>query len=226
MEKPVAPRRTYGRRSKPLTLGRKAAMGRLAEYEIQLEGMAAGTLDPNIFFPSGLAGKNKTVHLEIGCGTGEHVAAIAAANPDDLFLAAEPYTTGVASLLKTVQENHLQNVRIYPDDGLALLTALRAGGIAHAYLLFSDPWPKQRHHTRRFIQPETVAEFARILRPGGTLLLASDDKPLVNWMLKHMQACAAFSPLPPPENPIPTRYAQKAMAAGKPLFYLPFRRQP
>lgn len=224
----IQPRRTYGRRSKPLRASRRAALELLNEIGILLNGIDAGTLAPEKLFSKIMP---SAVHLEIGFGTGEHVAAMAVAHPADIFLAAEPYMAGVATLIKNLQANNLLNIRVYPADGLALLMALTSNSVDHAYVLFPDPWPKKRHHERRFIQPETLDEFVRVLRPGGTLLLGSDDPGMVDWMLSHAVAHPAFSwtarcaaDWQTPPTGIYSRYAEKACAAGKPLYYLQFRR--
>jgi tRNA (guanine-N7-)-methyltransferase len=266
MNEIIKPRRTYGRRAKPFGPVRAGAMERLPEYEIDLNGAAPGTLDPQKTFPFSLEGEGgrrpdegaeksslnfkawattttpspaatqhplppgrgvsfNHVHLEIGAGTGEHVAELAAANPADLFLAAEPYQAGVANLMRIIIAQNIPNIRIYPNDGLALLKALQTASIDHAYLLFPDPWPKTRHSDRRFLQAETLAEFTRVVRPGGSLLLASDDPGMQAWMHTHMASQTEFTRQNhAPHEPI-TRYAAKGLAAGKTLQYLYFIRK-
>ncbi len=218
----VEPRRVYGRRYKPLGTTRQAAMQKLPEVAINLDNVITGSIDPINLFPDHA---RQSIHVEIGFGTGEHLAALSAAYPDHVFLGAETYHAGVSYLLKRMQADNLSNIRIYPDDGLALLQALKTASIDHAYLLFPDPWPKTHHHKRRFVQTETLTEFARVLCSGGTLLLASDDAPLVAWMKRHMAECPDFAPAPNYAHRPQTRYAAKALAAGKPLSYLPFMRR-
>ncbi len=218
----IQPRRVYGRRYKPLGTFRTAALQKLPEVAVDLGAATAGDTAPETLFSISVS---KTVHLEIGFGTGEHLAALASAHPDHLFLGAETYVAGISYLLKMIQEQNLSNIRIYPDDGLALLQALKTASVDHAYLLFPDPWPKLHHHKRRFIQDETLAEFARVIRPGGTLLLASDDAPLVAWMRRHTHNNADFTAAPDYMYRPQTPYAIKALAAGKNLFYLPFLRR-
>ncbi len=224
MTETIQPRRTYGRRSKPLGVVRKAAIQKLPDYEIKLEGVKPASITREKLCSS-LTPSAKRLHLEIGFGTGEHPAAMAAANPGDLFLAAEPYVAGLANLMRMITEQNITNLRLYPYDGLAVLRALAPATLDCAYLLFPDPWPKNRHHDRRFIQTETVAEFARVIRPGGSLLLASDDPPLAAWMLKYASACPDFTRQSPSPYEPKTRYAAKAIAAGRTPQYLYFIRK-
>ena len=99
-------------------------------------------------------------------------------------------------------------------------------------MLFPDPWPKLRHQKRRIVNPETVAELARVVRPGGELRLATDDPGYARWMLAVMLADRRFAwqaeraadwQERPGDWPA-TRYEAKALAAGRRPTYLRFAR--
>ena len=79
MTETIQPRRTYGRRSKPLGVVRKAAIQKLPDYEIKLEGVKPASITREKLCSS-LTPSAKRLHLEIGFGTGEHPAAMAAAD--------------------------------------------------------------------------------------------------------------------------------------------------
>ena len=97
---------------------------------------------------------------------------------------------------------------------------------------FSDPWPKRRHHKRRFVTPDTLDALARILKPGGEFRFASDHAGFQRWTLAHVLAHAAFrwTATGPgdwrirPADAIATRYEAKALAAGRRCVYLRFER--
>ena len=91
--------------------------------------------------------------LEIGFGGGENLVAIAAARPDAGFIGAEPFINGVASLVRHIEEQGLNNIRIWDDDVRLILGGLESGSLAGAYVLFPDPWPKRRHAARRILAP-------------------------------------------------------------------------
>ena len=189
--------------------------------------------DLEVVRPSGLfAPEPEDIWLEIGFGGGEHLAEVAAANPDVGFIGCEPFVNGVAGLLVKMADRHLTNVRIFPDDARLLLDALPDRSIGRCFVLFGDPWPKKRHADRRFIGPENLDRLARVLKPGAELRLASDDRGLVRWMLEHTWRHPAFEWLARraedwrhrrPDWP-PTRYEAKALAAGRGPVYLRFRR--
>ena len=101
-------------------------------------------------------------------------------------------------------------------------------------MLFSDPWPKKRHHKRRLIDAETLAAFARILKDGAEFRWASDDGGYVEWTLEHVAGNEAFAltdrisgdwPSRPADWP-ETRYEQKARAQGRAPVFLRYVRKP
>lgn len=222
----------YGRRrGKPPRPARQALLDRLAPgLAIALDGAGPRSLDPRSLFPHAPA----EVWLEIGFGAGEHLAALAAAHPERGFIGVEPFEAGFARMVAHVAEKGLDNVRLLRDDARPLLAALADRSLGRAFLLFPDPWPKARHHKRRFVQEETVSELARLLADGAEWRLATDDMGLCRWMLAHLVARPEFEWLAEgpadwrvrPADWPPTRYEQKALAAGRRPAYLRFRRRP
>ena len=182
--------------------------------------------------PAALFGDRRPVWLEIGFGDGAHLAAQAAAHPEIGFIGVEPFVNGVAALLARIDREGLANIRIFTDDARLLLGALPDASVARLFVLFPDPWPKRRHHKRRLVNRATVAEFARILAPGGELRLATDDAGYARWMLEALLAEPRLDWLAeraadwrerPADQP-PTRYEAKALAAGRRPVHLRFRR--
>ena len=96
----------------------------------------------------------KPLWLEIGFGGGEHLVHQAAANPDVGIIGAEPYINGVAMLLGKIRSAGVSNLRIYPGDARDLMDVIAPGTVQKCFLLYPDPWPKARHHRRRFVTPE------------------------------------------------------------------------
>ncbi len=178
------------------------------------------------FDPKALKPDAAEVWLEIGFGGGEHMAAQAARRPEVLILGAEPFQNGVASAVRHVEEQGLSNVRIEDGDARALMERLPDSCLTRIFVLFPDPWPKARHHKRRLIQAETVAEFARLLAPGGRLRFASDWAEYVDWSLERILADGRFAWTAaraddwrsPPANHITTRYETKRLGDCAPAF--------
>lgn len=174
------------------------------------------------------------VFLEIGFGGGENLAAIAAARPDAGFIGAEPFINGVASLLRHIVDRKLSNIRIWDDDVRLILDGMADASLAGAYVLFPDPWPKRRHAARRILAPAVLDELARLIRPGGSLVLASDHPVAKSWLLQAACLHADFRwtarrPADWRERPhalVPTRYMKKAERESRiPNWFLFERRQ-
>jgi tRNA (guanine-N7-)-methyltransferase len=138
---------------------------------------------------------------------------------------------GVAKLLAKLAAAPLPNVRIYEGDGRDILFALPDASLSRFFLLFPDPWPKTRHHKRRFLQMEMLDELARVLQPGAELRFATDDKSYLPYALERLTAHPAFewtAKRPQdwkarPENWPATRYEAKAIKG--PPSYLAFVRK-
>jgi tRNA (guanine-N7-)-methyltransferase len=188
-----------------------------------------GGLDPQRLFPIPPA----ELWLEIGFGAGEHLAEQATAHPDIGFLGAEVFENGVVKLLAEVQRRELANVRILVDDARLLLAALPDACLGRVFILFPDPWPKQRHHKRRMVSPGVLGQLARIMKAGAELRLATDDIGYLRAMLEQVPPHPGFAwqargPADwlrrPPDWPA-TRYEAKAAAAGRIPHFLRFTRR-
>ncbi len=142
----------------------------------------AQTPEPPIDFDA-LFGREAPRVLEIGSGTGISTAAMAADEPDVDVIAVEVYKPGLAQLVGLVDRAGLTNVRMIRGDGVVVLRELiPSGSLTAIRLFFPDPWPKSRHHKRRFVQRGTIELMADRLRPGGVLHIATDHADYAEWI--------------------------------------------
>jgi tRNA (guanine-N7-)-methyltransferase len=222
-------RRIYGRRrGRPLRAGRERLAAELLP-RLAIALPEQGLLDPVRLFD----GPPAAIWLEIGFGGGEHLAAQAEAHPDIGFIGCEVFENGVARLLAEIARRELRNIRIFADDARLLLDRLPAASLQRVFILFPDPWPKQRHHKRRLVGKPTLDRLAQLLTPGGELRLATDHPDYLAWMLEHATrhpqfTWAARRPADwrerPPDWP-PTRYETKARESGRTPAFLRFVRR-
>ncbi len=167
--------------------------------------------------------------LEVGFGGGEHLVHMAAAYPEVGIIGCEPFVNGIAMLLGKVRQQGLQNLCIHPGDVRDLFEVLPAGIIQKCFLNYPDPWPKARHHRRRFVTPEYLNALARVMAAGAELRVATDipdyvrqtleEVPLAGFELRA-QGAVAWS------DWLSTRYEQKALREGRAPHYLTFARKP
>lgn len=176
---------------------------------------------------SGFAGK--PLWLEIGFGGGEHLVHMAARYPEIGLIGCEPFVNGIAMLLGKIRAAGVENLAIHPGDVRDLFDVLPPGGIAKAFLNYPDPWPKARHHRRRFVTPDYLTGLARVLAPGAEFRVATDIPDYVRQTLEEVVQ-AGFELVHQAgiggawDDWYSTRYEQKALREGRDPHYLTFRR--
>jgi tRNA (guanine-N7-)-methyltransferase len=171
-------------------------------------------------------------HLEIGFGGGEHLAHQAQSHRDINFIGVEPFINGMAKILGRIEDDGLNNIRLYDDDATQLLDWLPVESLDQVDLLYPDPWPKKRHWKRRFVSQVNLERIWRVLKPGGRFRFASDIDTYVNWTLQHVHKHGKFSwtahAAPDWNQPwdgwLRTRYEAKAIREGRPPCYLIFEK--
>ncbi len=197
----------------------------LPALEIKLDGR----LDPRSLFPDA-----DEIIVEIGYGGGEHLALEASRHPKTGYVGCEVFTGGIGKMVQAIAAQDLRNIRLFTDDAFKLLVELPDASLDEVYLLYPDPWPKTRHHKRRFVSPTTLGELARVLRPGARFNFATDIEDYANWTLAHVLRSPAFDFTPaypgawhaPYPGWEPTRYEEKARLEGRPTsFYFTFSRR-
>ena len=183
--------------------------------------------------------------LEIGFGDGEHLAAIAKDFPQNGFIGVEVYQNGVANLLNLLTgikegdecgsaedicllPDRTDNIRVFDDDVRLLFASLPSASFDKVYLLFPDPWPKKKHASRRFVNPENLQELARLIKKDGILQIATDHSVYKRWVLEQMHENKDFFWTAkcsddwrnPPSDWHETKYQRKAIREGrKPVFF-------
>jgi tRNA (guanine-N7-)-methyltransferase len=230
---------TAQKSSDPLTLNR--LYGRSSGHKLRKgQQELVETLFPQIQVPAEgeitatqLFGDERPLHLEIGFGSGEHLADRADMLPDHGFIGAEPFLNGVATALGHIRDKHLANVRLWRGDALEVLQRVPDGALSFLYLLHPDPWPKARHAKRRMVNDRPVDLFAAKLKPGGEFRVATDDPTYLTWALMVMQRHEPqfewFAERPkdflePPGGWMETRYGAKSRREGRQPYYLRYRR--
>jgi tRNA (guanine-N7-)-methyltransferase len=176
----------YGRRKGPALSVRQEHLLETLLPKLTLD-ICSGA-DPRSYFEN-----VDDVWLEIGFGAGEHLHWQAQHHPRIGLIGAEPFVNGVAKLLSKIEDEPAQNIRLHMGDARDIIDALPNASIGRVFVLFPDPWPKTRHHKRRFIQTEMLKDLARVMKPGAELRFGSDDAPLVEYTLERVMAHPAFT---------------------------------
>ncbi|MBI3222240.1 MAG: tRNA (guanosine(46)-N7)-methyltransferase TrmB [Nitrosomonadales bacterium] len=121
--------------------------------------------------------------LEIGFGMGDSTATIALAHPENDYLTLEVHTPGVGNLLKLIDTQQINNIRIMQHDAVEVLRDMIGDAtLDGVHIFFPDPWHKARHNKRRLIQGPFIAQLVQKLKPacpelgrrGGYIHVATD----------------------------------------------------
>ena len=173
----------------------------------------------------------REVWLEVGFGGGEHLVYQAEHNPEIQFIGVEPYVNGVAMLLGKIRRMGLTNIKVYMGDARDLMDVLPSGSISKAFLLYPDPWPKLRHHRRRFVTSEHLVPLARCLKSGAEFRVATDIEDYVRQTLNEAPKVGLEWMAKGPSDWrlswndwIPTRYEQKAVRQNRKPHYMTFQK--
>ena len=180
-------RQLYGRRKGPKLRGRQAELLEtlLPQLTLQIEK----DKNPRGYFSAPVS----EVWLEVGFGAGEHLHALACVHPDVGLIGAEPFINGVAKLLSKLAPGEGGNIRLHVGDARDIIEALPDKSLGKVMILFPDPWPKTRHHKRRFIQSEMLDALARVMNTGAELRFATDDPGYLVWALERLVAHPQFA---------------------------------
>lgn len=217
----------YGRRKgKPLREARAAA------YE---EGLARHGLDLSEPCGEPLALFNGPVDrlaMEIGFGAGEHLLHQIENQADTGFIGCEPFVNGMAKLLDDAQSHDgCSRLKVYEGDARDVLNWLPDGCLNQVFLLYPDPWPKQRHEKRRFIGVDTLNLLFAKMQFGAELRVASDIDAYKTTTLNAISDHKGFVSDESADSATPwadwkrTRYEAKAIKAGRTPAYFSFFRK-
>lgn len=188
------------------------------------------------FDPMHLFGRQAPLVLEIGFGDGETLAAMCVAHPEMDFLGIEVHRPGLGHLLLRASALELRNLRVIYGDAVEILEAyLPDESLDRVCIFFPDPWPKNRHHKRRLIQPAFVSLLAKKLKSNGTLQVATDCESYAHFILKTLGEAAEWENMAidnrfasrPPDRLI-SKFEQRGKTLGHSVWEICFakRREP
>jgi len=174
---------------------------------------------------------DRELWLEIGFGGGEHFVHMAGLYPEVGIIGCEPYINGVAMLLGKIRNAEVDNIAIHPGDARDLFDVVPDDAFSKVFLNYPDPWPKKRHHRRRFVTPGHLEPLHSVMKPGAELRVATDIPDYVRQTLEQVPrqgfewlAEEAADWREPWSDWTSTRYEQKALREGRVPHYLTFRR--
>ena len=214
---------SYGRRrDRGLSASQKKLL--TETYNIYGIELPKSVVNPRDFFENSV----REVVVEIGFGHGEHLVECAKLAQDCGFIGCDPFENGVADALAKIQENNLKNVKIFRGDARHLLNLIEDNSIFRFYVLFPDPWTKNRHHKRRLLNAEFLNFLHQKTKDYGNAIIASDCREYMENVVHDIEQNSSWDLFSndfnilkqAPACFVPTKYQQKALSSGKDCYYL------
>jgi len=134
-------------------------------------------------------GRSGPVHIEIGSGRASFLLNQAKAQPWVNFLGIERAGKFYRYSVDRIGRWSLSNVRMIRTDAASFLADfIPDNSIDCFHIYFPDPWPKRRHHKRRFFVPANTEQLLRCLKPGGIIKIATDHAEYFEQIQKVISA--------------------------------------
>ena len=195
---------------------------------------------PNVFLPPQAPegalkdfATRRPLVLDLGCGRGETTVGMAARDPDRHYLGVDLKAARLHRGAEAAGRLGLTNVAFAVLSILKLQEVLPERICDEGWLLFPDPFIKQRAAKHRLTSPAHLAAYRRLLRVGASLHLRTDSLPLFEYSLRAVQQAGfsvrtAATLLPPyPEEgvgpPVHSKYEARFRREGRALHDLVFR---
>jgi tRNA (guanine-N7-)-methyltransferase len=172
-------------------------------------------------------GRSAPVEIDLGCGDGAFVTALARQNPERNFLGIERLIGRVRSTCRKAARENLSNLRVLRVEiAYAVRYLVPFESVAMCYLLFPDPWPKTRHHRRRIVTAEFLESIRNALVPGGILQIATDEADYFEQITRLCAVApglAAVDPSLDVAHPVST-FGERFREAGAKTYLLELRK--
>ena len=133
-----------------------------------------------------LLGFDKPYYLEIGSGKGQFLVDMAKKFPDKFFVGVERNVTCAGFTAKKLVEQEITNAKLMFINAELLMGEIKDNSVEAIFLNFSDPWPKKRHHKRRLTAESFLANYYRVLKSGGRLIIKTDNVDLFAFTLENL----------------------------------------
>ena len=156
--------------------------------------------------------------LEIGFGNSEYLQREALENPSTLFIGSEVYLSGIGTLIGAIEENKMNNVRIFPEDARILLDQGDDNIFDEVVILCPDPWPKDRHHKRRLLQSEFIEMLLKILKWNGRLYISTDWEHYANEIEINLNHPLLKQRNSSRESRVSTKFENRGIKEGRKVY--------
>jgi tRNA (guanine-N7-)-methyltransferase len=168
-------------------------------------------------------GRSAPLEVDLGCGDGAFLVAMAERHPERNFLGIERMRGRVETVCRKAAK--IENVRVlHLETSYAVRHLLPESAIEMFYLLFPDPWPKRRHQRRRVATSEFLDAIHRALRRRGVLHVATDDRNYFGQIQRVAQTDPRFARVDNTDSLPATRFQKRFEEHGTSIYRLTLRK--
>ena len=188
-----------------------------------------GKIDFEVIF-----GRCGAVHIEVGTGKAAFLLNQARAQPDENFLGIERANRYYRFAVDRIGRLGLTNVKIIRTDAAILLqNHIPDDSVDCFHIYFPDPWPKKRHHKRRFFNTVNLENLIRCLKPAGRIQAATDHagyfeqmQRLISLKSGELEEIEFFSAAGADRDEwVGTNFERKYLKQNKPIYTLAVRKK-
>lgn len=170
--------------------------------------------------------------IEIGPGTGDFLFHLSETHPTQKILGIEIGPKRFHKISDRITARNICNITmILGDARIPFHTHVPDNSVEKIFVLFPDPWPKNKHRHMRLLQADFLKTIFKKLKVGGEFTHATDVSDYANWVLESLKSMPeAKNDLPDMEivsdlpDIIPTFFKQKWQKLGRSFHYLRFRK--
>ena len=130
--------------------------------------------------------------LDIGTGYGETSIFLAKQFPEKVVISCEKYIDGNIMLLKNIEKNKINNIRLYNGNVYDVLESTNQKCFGLVWIFFPDPWPKNRHAKRRLITTDFLIKIHKLLKKDCKIYIATDSMIYTRFILNSIYNCRDF----------------------------------
>ena len=118
---------------------------------------------------------SKPLDVDVGCGKGRLLLALAAKSPDRNFIGIDRQLARLRVIDKRINGRSIQNTKLLRiENSYAIQYLLAPKSVSTFYVFFPDPWPKKRHHKRRMFNAEFLETLTARLTDDGKIHVTTD----------------------------------------------------
>lgn len=131
--------------------------------------------------------RDGAVELEVGCGNGGFIAALARREPNKNFLAVELCTNVVLTAMERIRKEGIPNVRFLNIPAEILQCYIPPHSVERIYLNFSTPLPEAGREKQRLTSDRFLAIYKALLKEGGEIVQKTDSVPFFEYSMRKLR---------------------------------------